>query len=40
MIEMVGQYEACRLAKFFPESVQAKLREPGKDFKLFRNGTG
>ena len=40
MIEMAGQYEACRLAKFFPAGVQAQLREPGKDFKLFRDGAG
>lgn len=34
MIEMVGRYEQCRLASYFPESVKAELREPGKDFKL------
>lgn len=40
MIEMVGRYEQCRLARFFPDSVRELLREPGKDFKLFRDGDG
>lgn len=38
MIEMVGRYEQCRLANYFPESVKERLREPGKDFKLFGDG--
>jgi hypothetical protein len=40
MMEMLGRYEECRLAGFFPENVQAILREPAKDFKLLRNGAG
>ncbi|NUQ62257.1 MAG: hypothetical protein HUU20_07200 [Pirellulales bacterium] len=38
MIEMVGRYEQCRLARHFPESVREQLREPGKDFKLLGDG--
>ena len=38
MIESIGEYERCRLADFFPESVKAKLREKGKEFKLFPDG--
>lgn len=40
MMEMLGRYEACRLAGAFPEDVRALLREPGKDFKLLRDGPG
>jgi len=40
ILEMVGRYERCRLAGFFPESVKARLREKGKEFKLFTNGKG
>ncbi len=40
MIEMVGRYEQCRLARYFPDRVRELLREPGKDFKLFRDGDG
>jgi len=40
MMEMIGEYEQCRLARHFPEKVRAKLRETGKDFKLFRDGQG
>jgi len=40
MIEMVGRYEQCRLADHFPESVKEQLREPGKDFRLFREDSG
>ena len=39
MIEMVGRYEQCRLADHFGESVKEQLREPGKDFKLFRENS-
>ena len=39
MIEMVGRYEQCRLADRFPENVKEQLREPGKDFKLFRENS-
>ena len=38
MIEMVGNYEECRLSRYFGEKVREKLKEPAKDFKLFRNG--
>ncbi|NLX97343.1 MAG: hypothetical protein GXY83_14330 [Rhodopirellula sp.] len=40
MIEMVGRYEECRLARFFPDRIRELLSEPGKDFKLFRDGDG
>ncbi len=40
MIEMVGRYEQCRLARVFPESVREQLREPGQDFKLLGDGHG
>jgi hypothetical protein len=40
MMEMLGRYEQCRLAGFFPENMRAFLREPGKDFKLVRDGDG
>ena len=39
-MEMIGRYERCRLANHFPESVKAKLREKGKEFKLFDDGKG
>lgn len=35
MIEMVGRYEMCRMARAVSGGVRAKLGEPGKDFKLF-----
>lgn len=38
MMEMLGRYEQCRLSGFFNEDVRALLREPGKDFKLLREG--
>jgi hypothetical protein len=40
MVEMVGRYEQCRLANFFPPHVKTLLREPHHDFKLFRDGAG
>jgi hypothetical protein len=40
MLEMVGRYEQCRLARVFPEPVRQKLREPQRDFKLFADGQG
>lgn len=40
IMEMIGQYERCRLANYFPESVKAKLREKGKEFKLMPDGRG
>lgn len=40
MLEMIGRYEQCRLSRFFPDAVRAKLREPQKDFKLFADGRG
>ena len=39
MIEMIGRYEECRLADHVPADVKEQLREPGKDFKLFREGS-
>ena len=38
MLEMAGRYKQCRLANFFPESVRAQLREPGRGFKFFGDG--
>jgi len=38
MIEMVGRYEKCRLSRYFPEEVRERLKEAGKDFKLFPQG--
>ncbi len=40
MLEMIGRYEQCRLARFFPDSVREKLKVPQKDFKLFEDGKG
>jgi hypothetical protein len=40
MLEMAGRYERCRLANFFPESIKARLREPGRDFQLFEDRGG
>ena len=40
MMEMIGRWEQCRRAKTFPETARAKLREPGRDFKLFPDGRG
>jgi hypothetical protein len=40
MLEMIGRYEECRLARFFPASVREKLKEPQRDFKLFADGQG
>ncbi|MCD6361963.1 MAG: carbohydrate binding domain-containing protein [Armatimonadetes bacterium] len=35
--EMLRRYEDCRLAGAFPEATLAKMREPGRDFKLFED---
>ena len=35
MMEMLGRYEQCRLARYFPESVRKLLCEPKLDFRLF-----
>jgi hypothetical protein len=40
MLEMIGRYEQCRLARFFPARVREKLLEPRKDFKLVEDGQG
>ena len=34
------KYEELRHASYFPESVKAKLRAPGQEFKLVQNPTG
>ena len=34
MIDSIGRYEQCRLARYFPEKVRSPLLEPGKDFRL------
>lgn len=39
MVEMLGRYEECRLAGHFPAAVRSRLREPGKDFRLFQEGS-
>lgn len=39
-LTMAGWYERLRLANYFPESVKARLREPGKDFHLSRDDEG
>lgn len=40
MIETVGRYERCRLARYFSPEVCDKLSETGKDFKLLPDGDG
>ena len=40
MFEMIARYEECRRSNAFPETIRAKLREPKKDFRLFRDGKG
>jgi hypothetical protein len=40
MMEMLGRYEDCRQAGCFSPSVLALLRQPGRDFKLFRQAAG
>ncbi|MBT3374777.1 MAG: hypothetical protein HN742_29590 [Lentisphaerae bacterium] len=40
MFEMIARYEQCRRTRALPESVRAKLREPKKDFRLFRDSNG
>ena len=35
---IMRQYEELRHAKYFPEAVTAKLREPGKEYTLVRKG--
>jgi len=40
IMEMIGRYERCRLADYFPESVKRRLREKKKDFRLFDDGRG
>ena len=37
IMEMLGRYEKCRLANYFPDSVKRKLLEKEKEFKLFGN---
>jgi len=36
-MEMLGRYEKCRLANYFPDSVKRKLLEKKKEFRLFGN---
>ncbi len=40
MMEMLGRWEKCRLANYFPPAIRAKLGEKGKDFKLFADQQG
>ncbi len=40
IMEMIGRYERCRLADYFPDPVKAKLREKKQEFKLFDDGEG
>ena len=37
---MIRQYEDLRRQEYFDEAVRAKLRDPGKDFKLFQDAQG
>lgn len=39
-MEMIGRYERCRLADYYPDPIKAQLREKGKEFKLFEDGQG
>jgi hypothetical protein len=36
--DLIGRYERLRLANAVPESIKAKLREPGRDFTLVEDG--
>ncbi|MBT3377057.1 MAG: hypothetical protein HN406_15745, partial [Lentisphaerae bacterium] len=40
MFEMIARYEECRRANVFGADIREKLREPKKDFRLFRDDTG
>lgn len=40
IMEMIGRYERCRLADYYPDPIKAQLREKGKEFKLFEDGQG
>ena len=40
IMEMLGRYERCRLARHFPEPVKQKLIEKKRDFKLVEQGKG
>jgi len=37
---IMKQYEGLRHANYFDESIKAKLKEPGKEFKLFQDSDG
>jgi len=37
---IMKQYEDLRHAKYFDDSIKAKLKEPGKEFKLFQDNEG
>lgn len=39
-LTMLGRYERLRLARYFPESVRAKLRVPRDEFRLVQADTG
>ncbi|MBM3476398.1 MAG: hypothetical protein FJX75_24255 [Armatimonadetes bacterium] len=38
LLEMCGRYEKLRLEGAFDEATQARLREPGKDYRLVQHG--
>lgn len=40
LAKIIKQYETLRHQKVFPESVKARLREPGAEFTLIRNPGG
>jgi len=40
ILELLKEYEDLRLRSYFPQSVREKLKEPGCDYKLFRDDGG
>jgi len=40
ILELFKEYENLRLHSYFPQSVKEKLKEPGCDYKLFRDDRG
>jgi len=40
LLEMCGRYEKLRLEGAFDEATKARLREPGKDYRLVPDGDG
>jgi len=40
LVDTLRQYEELRRQQYVPGSIQARLREPGREFTLFRDGDG